>query len=112
MLMSKSSPGREVLSTDIMHREILDNMLATPLVSTCRGLGGIDREDPDMIWPNLDVYQHTAPGLTELKHHVNILTLSSGNVRLLLGLVVELPRYASGLSIIHITGKEPRYSLG
>jgi HAD superfamily hydrolase (TIGR01493 family) len=39
-----------------------------------------------MIWHNLDAYQDTIPGLTELKRHVNILALSNGNFRLLLDL--------------------------
>ncbi|KAG1741712.1 hypothetical protein EDB19DRAFT_1634430, partial [Suillus lakei] len=85
--------------------QILDDMLTTPRRSHLAGVwGASDREDLDTIWPNLDgthlheslemilnanplMYQDTTPGLTELKHHVNILALSNGNVRSLLGIL-------------------------
>ncbi|KAG2113224.1 HAD-like domain-containing protein [Suillus clintonianus] len=70
-----------------MHRQILDDMLTTPRWSHLAEVwGDTDRKELTMIWHNLDVYQDTIPGLTELKRHVNILALSNGNFRLLLDL--------------------------
>lgn len=70
---------------DLMHREILDNMLTMPRWSRLAKIWGeSDREELTMIWHNLDAYQDTIPGLTELKNYVYILALSNGNFRLLL----------------------------
>jgi hypothetical protein len=89
-------------------------MLTTPRWSHMAEVWGeSDREDLTMIWHNLDgtylqespetnlanhplmsiAYQDTIPGLTELKRHVNILTLSNGNFRLLLDLVIGSPTH-------------------
>lgn len=77
--------GEGILNMDLMHREILDNMLTTPRWSRLGEIWGeSDREELTMIWHNLNVYQDTIPGLTELKNHVYILALSNGNLRLLL----------------------------
>lgn len=92
--------------------QILDDMLTTPRWSHLAEVWEeSDRENLTMIWHNLDgkdlqesretnltnhplmsiAYQDTIPGLTELKRHVNILTLSNGNFRLLLDLVIDSP---------------------
>lgn len=82
-----SQGGEGTGNTDIMHRQILDDMLTTPRWSHLVDVWGeSDREELTMIWHNLDAYQDTIPGLTELKRHVNILALSNGNFRLLLDL--------------------------
>lgn len=82
-----SQGGEGTSNADIMHREILDDMLTSPRWSHMAEVWGeSDRENLTMIWHNLDAYQDTIPGLTELKRHVNILTLSNGNFRLLLDL--------------------------
>lgn len=82
-----SQGGEGTSNADIMHRQILDNMLTTPRWSHLVNVWGeSDREELTLIWHNLDAYQDTIPGLTELKRHVNILALSNGNFRLLLDL--------------------------
>lgn len=82
-----SQGGEGTFNADIMHRQILDNMLTTPRWSHLVDVWGeSDREELTLIWHNLDAYQDTIPGLTELKRHVNILALSNGNFRLLLDL--------------------------
>ncbi|OJA10723.1 hypothetical protein AZE42_04269 [Rhizopogon vesiculosus] len=83
--MKVAQGGEGTLHTDIMHREILDNMLSAPRWSRLADIWGeSDREELTMIWHDLDVYEDTVPGLTELKSHVYILTLSNGNFKLLL----------------------------
>lgn len=82
-----SQGGEGTSNADIMHRQILDNMLTTPRWSHLVNVWGeSDREELTLIWHNLDAYQDTIPSLTELKRHVNILALSNGNFRLLLDL--------------------------
>lgn len=82
-----SQGGEGTSNADIMHRQILDNMLTTPRWSHLVNVWGeSDREELTLIWHNLDAYQDIIPGLTELKRHVNILALSNGNFRLLLDL--------------------------
>lgn len=82
-----SQGGEGTGNADIMHRQILDDMLTTPRWSHLVDVWGeSDREELTMIWHNLDAYQDTIPGLTQLKRHVNILALSNGNFRLLLDL--------------------------
>ncbi|KAG1730946.1 HAD-like domain-containing protein [Suillus paluster] len=79
--------GEGTFNADIMHRQILDHMLTTPRWSHLTEVWvGSDREELTMIWHNLDAYQDTIPGLTELKRHVYILALSNGNFKLLLDL--------------------------
>ncbi|KAG2113230.1 HAD-like domain-containing protein [Suillus clintonianus] len=79
--------GEGTFNADIMHREILDDMLATPRWSYLAEIWGeSNREELTMIWHNLDAFQDTIPGLTELKRHVYILALSNGNFKLLLDL--------------------------
>ncbi|KAG0702574.1 HAD-like domain-containing protein [Suillus ampliporus] len=86
-VMRIAQGGEGTFNTDIMHRQILDNMLTTPRWSHLAEVWAeSDREELTMIWHNLDAYQDTIPGLTELKRHVYILALSNGNFRLLLDL--------------------------
>ncbi|KAH7890319.1 HAD-like domain-containing protein [Phlebopus sp. FC_14] len=78
--------GQGTLNTDTMHREILENMLASS--SRWSHLASVwdedDRKKLTMIWHDLDTYEDTIPGLTELKKHGLVVTLSNGNYRLLL----------------------------
>ncbi|KAH7908286.1 HAD-like domain-containing protein [Hygrophoropsis aurantiaca] len=73
------------LSTDIMHRNLLDTMLQSPRWSHLASIWGeTDRNNLTMIWHHLDGVYHVLEALTELRKHKVVVTLSNGNFRLLL----------------------------
>ncbi|KAF8121521.1 HAD-like domain-containing protein [Boletus edulis] len=79
--------GEGSLNFDIAHRQILDRMLASPRWSHLGSLW----DDPArsalvQLWHELDAYQDTIPGLTELGKLGTVACLSNGNFRLLLDL--------------------------
>ncbi|KAJ7239159.1 haloacid dehalogenase [Mycena haematopus] len=79
--------GTGPLSVDVMHREILQNMLDAPQWKLFGDkLTNEARDELNLIWHRLD-------GLYALKKEVIIATLSKGNVRLLLDIAkhADLP---------------------
>lgn len=76
--------GGRTLNVDVMHREILDEMLTS---DRWRSPGSIweevDRHELVMLWHKLDGWPDSSSGLKSLKEQAFIVTLSNGNVRLL-----------------------------
>ncbi|KAJ7225221.1 haloacid dehalogenase [Mycena haematopus] len=86
--------GTGPLSVDVMHREILQNMLDTPKWKPFGDkLTSEARDELNLIWHRLDGWPDATPGLYALKKEVIIATLSNGNVRLLLDMAkhADLP---------------------
>ncbi|KAF7354411.1 Haloacid type II [Mycena venus] len=83
--------GKGPLNIDVMHRQILEQILGTP---EWKALGDkLDTEARDkltLVWHRLDGWLDTTPGLYELKREVIIGTLSNANGRLL----VDMAKYA------------------
>ncbi|KAF8815931.1 HAD-like protein [Phlegmacium glaucopus] len=77
--------GQGPSSVDVMHREILDNMLKSD--DWCH-IGALwddsTREVLNLVWHRLEGWPDTVQGLSALKKQVIITTLSNGNVRLLI----------------------------
>ncbi|KAF7376880.1 Haloacid type II [Mycena sanguinolenta] len=89
-----SHGGEGSLTVDVMHREILQNMLDTPeWKSFGDKLTNEARDELNLIWHKLDGWPDAIPGLYALKKEVIITTLSNGNVRLLLDMAkhADLP---------------------
>ncbi|KAF8207904.1 HAD-like domain-containing protein [Mycena galopus ATCC 62051] len=81
-------------SVDIMHREILENVLNTPQWKPFGDkLTSEARDDLNLIWHRLEGWPDATPGLHALKKQAIIVTLSNGNVRLLLDMAkhADLP---------------------
>ncbi|KAF9235970.1 HAD-like domain-containing protein [Melanogaster broomeanus] len=77
--------GDGSLNIDVAHRKILDEMLTTPRWSHLATVwDDRAREDLVKIWHDLDTYADSVPGLTALKQHGVVITLSNGSYRLLL----------------------------
>ncbi|KIK54204.1 hypothetical protein GYMLUDRAFT_48876 [Collybiopsis luxurians FD-317 M1] len=78
-------------NVDIMHREILEQMLSSPRWSH---VGKVLDEDArvhlNLVWHRLNGWPDTVEGLHELKKNVIIASLSNGNVRLL----VDMAKHA------------------
>ncbi|KAH7923361.1 haloacid dehalogenase [Leucogyrophana mollusca] len=91
--VSEGKGGSTSLSTDVMHRELLDKMLETPRWSRLASAWNEqDRHSLTMVWHHLDTYPgDSVEGLTELKKHKVVITLSNGNFRLLL----DMAKHAS-----------------
>ncbi|KAF5346432.1 hypothetical protein D9758_012741 [Tetrapyrgos nigripes] len=85
--------GEGPKEVDVMHRQILDTMLSSSRWSQS-GLGSsLDegmKKDLNLIWHRLDGWPDSSQGLKSLKEHVIIVTLSNGNVRLL----VDMAKHA------------------
>ncbi|KAH7923364.1 haloacid dehalogenase [Leucogyrophana mollusca] len=81
-----SQGGEGPHSIDVMHKELLEEMLDSPRWSRLAPVWNEkDRQDLTMIWHNLDAYPgDTLEGLAKLKENAIIVTLSNGNFRLLL----------------------------
>ncbi|KIM36322.1 hypothetical protein M413DRAFT_291488 [Hebeloma cylindrosporum] len=79
------------LNIDAIHRQILDEMLASPEWSHIGHLWDEDaRQHINLAWHRLNGWSDTVDGLHALKKHALLATLSNGNVRLL----IDLARYA------------------
>ncbi|KAG9311193.1 HAD-like domain-containing protein [Chiua virens] len=81
-LRDVAAGGQGSLNLDVAHRQILDEMLVSPHWSHLAPLW----DDPARtslvhIWHDLDVYQDTLPGLTELAKSAIVVTLSNGSYR-------------------------------
>jgi len=75
--------GEGSLQIDILHREILDQMLSSPLWSHLSDL--FPEEERKVLtdfWHRLNGWPDSSKGLYGLKKHFIIATLSNGNVRL------------------------------
>ncbi|KAJ7676559.1 HAD-like domain-containing protein [Mycena polygramma] len=83
--------GAGSLNVDVIHREILEDILATPqwkafgdkLTTEARG-------ELNLVWHRLHGWPDSTPGLYALKKEVIIATLSNANVRLL----VDMAKFA------------------
>ncbi|KAF8548396.1 haloacid dehalogenase [Imleria badia] len=76
--------GEGSLNLDLVHRKILDEMLASPRWSHLAPLwDDAIRSELVQVWHDLDVYEDTLPGLAELAKHGIVVTLSNANYRLL-----------------------------
>ncbi|PBK65158.1 haloacid dehalogenase [Armillaria solidipes] len=80
------------LNVDILHRQILDDMLSSPRwVHVGSKLDGKARAHLNLVWHRLNGWPDTVEGLYQLKKHVILTTLSNGNVRLL----VDMAKHAN-----------------
>ncbi|KAH9475798.1 (S)-2-haloacid dehalogenase 4A [Psilocybe cubensis] len=71
-------------NVDVMHREILDELLTRPEWSQIGELWDEStRQSLNLVWHRLNGWPDSVEGLKELKKHTIIATLSNGNVRLL-----------------------------
>lgn len=81
------SGARPWTKLDTLHREILDTLLPR------FGLDGLDeaaRERLNQVWHRLDPWPDVRPGLQRLGERHTLVTLSNGN----LGLLIDLARHA------------------
>jgi 2-haloalkanoic acid dehalogenase type II len=79
------------LNVDVMHREILDDLLKSPEWSHLGALWDEPtRQHLNLVWHRLNGWPDTVKGLHALKRQVIIATLSNGNVRLL----VDMAKHA------------------
>ncbi|KIJ64066.1 hypothetical protein HYDPIDRAFT_188175 [Hydnomerulius pinastri MD-312] len=80
--------GSGTFNVDIAHREILEEMLASSRWSHLAAVWDeSERSSLVTVWHDLDAYEDSVPGLSELKKHGVVVTLSNGNYRLLLDMV-------------------------
>ncbi|KAF9010045.1 HAD-like domain-containing protein [Cyathus striatus] len=83
--------GEGSKNVDVMHRQILDNMLQS---EEWGHLGALwdeqQRQQLNLVWHRLDGWSDASPGLYEIKKNKIIATLSNGNVRLL----VDMAKHA------------------
>jgi 2-haloacid dehalogenase len=89
--------GRGFVKLDILHREMLDALLA----ETGIDLGEADRHALVLAWHRLDPWPDSVEGLTRLKQSFPIVTCSNGHIALL----VNMARHA-GLPWDAILGAE------
>lgn len=89
--------GRGFVTLDILHREMLDALLADIKLD----LGETDRHALVMGWHRLDPWPDSVEGLSRLKQRFPIVTCSNGHIALL----VNMARYA-GLPWDAILGAE------
>ncbi|KAJ7616080.1 haloacid dehalogenase [Roridomyces roridus] len=83
--------GAGASSVDVMHREILDEILATPEWKKLGDpLGPEERAHLNLSWHRLRGWPDTVEGLYALKKQLIIATLSNGNIRLL----VDMAKFA------------------
>ncbi|KAF7358006.1 Haloacid type II [Mycena venus] len=78
-------------SVDVMHREILENILDTPEWKPFGDkLTKEARDELNLVWHRLDGWSDATPGLYALRKETIIATLSNGNIRLL----VDMAKHA------------------
>ncbi|KAJ6549943.1 haloacid dehalogenase [Mycena capillaripes] len=83
--------GAGSLNVDAMHREILEDILNAPQWKAFgEKLTRAARDELNLVWHRLGGWPDSTPGLYSLKKEVIIVTLSNGNLRLL----VDMARYA------------------
>ncbi|KAJ7500063.1 haloacid dehalogenase [Mycena latifolia] len=83
--------GTGSLKVDVMHREILEDILRAPeWTAFGAALDDRARADLNLAWHRLHGWPDTTPGLYALKKETIIATLSNGNVRLL----VDMAKFA------------------
>jgi 2-haloacid dehalogenase len=89
---------RPWIRLDDLHRE---NLVALLPEFGVEGLSEAEAKDLNRAWHRLDPWPDTVPGLTRLKHRYILVTLSNGNV----ALMVNMAKYA-GLPWDAILGAE------
>lgn len=97
MMREFGKSRRGFVKLDILHREMLDAVLADTGVN----LGPADRAALTMAWHQLDPWPDSVAGLTRLKRQFPIVTCSNGHIALL----VDMARHA-GLPWDAILGAE------
>ena len=79
--MARVSAGeRGFVILDVLHREMLDDLLASLGID----LDDATRADLTLAWHRLDPWPDSVAGLTRLKARLPIVTLSNGNIALML----------------------------
>jgi len=75
-------------NVDIMHRQILDHLLTKPEWGKYgSSWTEEDKRELNLVWHRLEGWPDAVPWLNELKKHKMIVTLSNGNMRLLIEMV-------------------------
>ncbi|KAL5489861.1 hypothetical protein ACEPAI_4693 [Sanghuangporus weigelae] len=88
----RSQGAEGSLNIDIMHREILDEMLASERWSMLKTVWNEeDLADINTVWHRLDGWPDSSKGLNLLKKKFIVSTLTNGNVRLM----VDMARHAN-----------------
>lgn len=78
-------------SVDVMHRQLLEKMLASPKWEALGAVWSQDaRDDLSMVWHRLSGWKDSSEGLRLLKKETIVGALSNGNIALL----VDLSKYA------------------
>ncbi|KAK0200095.1 HAD-like domain-containing protein [Desarmillaria ectypa] len=86
--ISREGSGGGPLNVDVLHRQILDDMLSSPRWAHVGSkLDEKTRAHLNLVWHR---WPDTVEGLYQLKKHVILATLSNGNVRLL----VDMAKHA------------------
>ncbi|MBL8389043.1 MAG: haloacid dehalogenase type II [Hydrogenophaga sp.] len=106
------SGGRGFVKLDVLHREILDEVLQRFGLAH---LGEAERAHINRIWHRLAAWPDTVAGLTRLKSRFTICSLSNGN----LGLLTDMARHAGlpwdcvlGAEVFRAYKPDPRVYLG
>jgi 2-haloacid dehalogenase len=99
-MMAYAASGRGFVTLDLLHREMLDETLRAEDVDPAR-LDEALLQDWTFAWRRLKPWPDSVEGLTRLKRHFPIVTLSNGNI----ALMVEMAR-RGGLPWDAILGAE------
>ncbi|EJD02361.1 haloacid dehalogenase [Fomitiporia mediterranea MF3/22] len=87
----RANGAKGSLNVDIMHREILEEMLSTERWSALKtAWNEADLAEINLAWHRLDGWPDSSNGLAQLKGKFIISTLTNGNVRLM----VDMARHA------------------
>ncbi|KAG7440346.1 haloacid dehalogenase [Guyanagaster necrorhizus] len=90
--IAREGAGSGPLNVDVLHRQILDDMLSSPRWAPVGSkLDEQTRAHLNLVWHRLNGSYSTKSGLYQLKKHVILTTLSNGNVRLL----VDMAKHAN-----------------
>lgn len=106
--------GREYATLDVLHREMLEEQLRAEGVEPA-ALDGALLDDWNRAWHRLDPWPDAVPGLTRLKTAFPVVTLTNGNIALMLAMArrARLPWDALlGAEMTRAYKPDPRAYLG
>lgn len=83
VMMAYAKSGRDFTTLDVLHREMLDEALRAESVDPT-GLDETLLQDWTFAWRRLAPWPDTVEGLTRLKTRFPIVTLSNGNIALMM----------------------------
>ncbi|KAF9451447.1 HAD-like protein [Macrolepiota fuliginosa MF-IS2] len=90
--LATEGSASDSFNVDVMHRQLLDELLTKPEWSAYGSLWTEEeKRQLNLVWHRLDGWPDTVPWLNELKKDKIIVTLSNGNMRLL----IDMAKYAN-----------------